>query len=365
MSSFFTDELVITLESGHGGAGAVSFRREKYVPRGGPDGGDGGRGGNVLFTVQNNLKTLSHLRANKTYRAERGLPGEGRKRYGRDGRNVIITVPPGTRVFDAESGEILLDLLEKEQDVPFLSGGAGGRGNVHFATSRKQAPRFAQTGMPGEERKIRLELSIIADVGLVGLPNAGKSSLLAALTSARPKIAAYPFTTKVPHLGVLRHRGREMVLADIPGIIKGAARGVGLGYRFLKHINRARALLFLIDLSTDDDPMEVFEGLRKELADSYPELLDRQRYIVASKMDILESMQKLPEFKEKAEEEAGEKVIPISSATHEGLEQLMDYLLKIITIPERTVPDYYRFGNDLANIAEEDERGEKDDIAGE
>jgi GTP-binding protein len=340
----FIDEMTINVASGHGGAGSVSFRREKYVPKGGPDGGDGGRGGDVIFRVQNNLKTLTHLRHNKTYRAQNGLPGEGRKRHGKDGRDMIITVPPGTQVKDFETGEILVDMVEDNQELVFLRGGIGGQGNSHFATSRNQTPRFAQPGMPGEDRKIRLELSLIADIGFVGYPNAGKSSLLGVLTSANPKVGAYPFTTKIPNLGVLRAYDRDIILADIPGIIEGASEGAGLGHRFLKHISRTAALLFLIDLSDYQEPVSVFENLKSELAAFEPSLLDRPHYILATKMDIPEARERLEEFRGAVSEE----VLPVSSATREGIDDLIVHLFSLVSPKvkkeERTeVPDYYAY----------------------
>lgn len=339
----FVDEIVLTVASGHGGAGSTSFRREKYVPRGGPDGGDGGCGGNVLFKVQSNLKTLTHLRPNKTYKAENGFPGAGRKRHGRDGADLVLAVPPGTRIWDAESGELLLDLLKTETtNNSFLVGGIGGKGNIHFATSRNQAPRFSQPGMPGGERKIKLELAIIADIGFLGYPNAGKSSLLSVLTSATPEIANYPFTTKIPNLGVLRQYGRDIVLADIPGIIDGASKGLGLGHRFLKHISRTLALLFLIDLSNNEDPVKTLAKLKQELQAFDPELLNREHYIVATKMDILEAKERLPAFAAEVKDE----VIPISSVTREGLETLVRKLFDLCAQSSpviNNIPDYFSY----------------------
>jgi GTP-binding protein len=353
----FIDEMTISVASGHGGAGAVSFRREKYVPKGGPDGGDGGRGGDVIFRVQSNLKTLTHLRHNKTYRAQNGLPGEGRKRHGRDGNDMIITVPPGTRVKDWESGEVLIDLIDENQELVFLTGGIGGQGNSHFATSRNQTPRFAQPGMPGEERKLRLELSLIADIGFVGYPNAGKSSLLGVLTSANPKVGAYPFTTKIPNLGVLRAYDRDIILADIPGIIEGASEGAGLGHRFLKHISRTAALLFLIDLSDYQDPVGIFENLKAELKAFEPGLLDRPHYLLATKMDIPEARERLEEFRKAVRE----PVFPVSSVTREGVDELIRRLFAMVSPGEKRdeqteVPDYYSY-----EAPEDDNSGEDGD----
>ena len=344
-NSSFIDELLVTVASGHGGPGVVSFRREKYVPKGGPDGGDGGRGGDALFKVRSNLKTLTHLRANAVYKAQNGFPAAGKKRHGRDGSDVVILLPPGTRVVDAKTNELLIDLVEGTPDTTFLRGGIGGKGNIHFANSRNQAPRFAQSGMPGEVRKIRLELSLIADIGFVGYPNVGKSSLLAVLSHAHPKIADYPFTTKIPNLGVLRRYDRDIILADIPGIIDGASKGAGLGDRFLKHINRSAALLFLIDLNDQQDPSTTLEKLKQELYNFNPELLNRPSRIIATKMDILEVKQRLNEFRDSVAEE----VIPVSSATQEGIRELIDHLFNLCAEKQSerpVVPDYYSFNPD-------------------
>jgi GTP-binding protein len=227
----FLDETTIEVSSGHGGRGAVSFRREKYVPKGGPDGGDGGRGGDVVFEVRASLKTLSHLAFKRSFHAEDGQPGQKRKRHGKDGKPVVIGVPPGTIIRSAEDNRIVKDLVEPGSWI-FLKGGKGGKGNTHFATSVRQAPRFAQPGLPGESISLRLELSLIADIGFVGKPNAGKSTLLSVLTEAQPKIGAYPFTTKAPNLGVMREQYKEVVLADIPGLIEGASRGSVSGFVF-------------------------------------------------------------------------------------------------------------------------------------
>lgn len=313
----FVDELKITVTSGDGGHGSVSFRREKYVPKGGPDGGDGGRGGDIIFEVRRNLKTLTHLRPNKTYAAKNGQPGMGRKKHGSDGQDLIIQVPPGTLVRDSSSGEVLLDLVDDTRIV-FLKGGIGGQGNSHFATSRRQAPRYAQDGMPGETRSVRLELNLIADIGFVGYPNAGKSSLLRLMTAANPKIGNYPFTTKIPNLGVLNVYNEDIVLADIPGIIEGAHDGAGLGLRFLKHIARTRALAFIIDAS---DPMPIdkaFQNLMVELGEFNPVLLEKPRVILLNKVDI-------PEGREAAAQAADllpdEDILSISATSRLHLDE--------------------------------------------
>lgn len=316
----FVDEVVITVSSGHGGAGCVSFRREKYVPRGGPDGGDGGRGGDVQFIVRRNLKTLSEFHMFKEYRAGKGHAGSGRKCQGQKGKDLLLEVPPGTQVRDADSNELLLDLVQ-EGKVHFLSGGIGGLGNYNFATSRNQAPRHAQDGKEGEERKLRLELSIIADIGFVGFPNAGKSSLLKVLTAADPKIGNYPFTTKIPNLGVMRRYHQDLVLADIPGIIEGASQGAGLGLKFLKHIRRTKALAFVIDSSDfERSPGQTISLLEKEMSSYAPQLLQKPRIIVLNKIDI-------PEAREGAEaclkEEPWSSPTVLVSATNMlGIEEL-------------------------------------------
>ncbi|HSV57081.1 MAG TPA: GTPase ObgE, partial [Magnetospirillaceae bacterium] len=244
----FADEATITVFSGSGGNGCIAFRREKYVPRGGPFGGDGGRGGDVIFEVRHNLRTLSHLRYRRIYRARNGMDGTSKNMHGADGDDVVVPVPPGTRVKDAETGEILRDFSLDEGNWIFLRGGNGGWGNTRFKSSTNQAPRIALPGKPGAVARLLVELHLLADIGFVGLPNAGKSSLLDHFTNARPKIAPYPFTTKIPNLGVLTVDDRDIILADIPGIIEGAHDGHGLGIRFLKHISRSGALAFLVDL---------------------------------------------------------------------------------------------------------------------
>ncbi|MDR2111225.1 MAG: Obg family GTPase CgtA [Spirochaetaceae bacterium] len=281
----FADEALIEVSSGNGGNGCVAFRREKYVPLGGPSGGDGGRGGDVVFEVRRNLRTLAHLRYKQTFKAENGRDGEGRERYGRKGGDVVIPLPPGSVLRDADTGELIRDFGRDEGPFVFLGGGNGGWGNTRFKSPVNQAPRKALPGKPGERRRLRVELRIIADIGLVGFPNAGKSSLLDRFTKARPKIAPYPFTTKLPNLGVLTMGDRDIILADIPGLIRGASEGAGLGTRFLKHISRTEALAFLIDLS-EDTFLDAFEVLCGELGAFSPELVKKKRVLVGTKMDI-------------------------------------------------------------------------------
>ncbi len=279
----FSDETYIDVQSGDGGAGCVSFRREKYVPKGGPDGGDGGNGGDVVFVVKNNLRTLGHLKMVRVYRAENGRGGQGARMYGRNGRDTEIPVPPGTVIKNAETGEIIKDLTGLERFV-FLKGGKGGLGNWHFRTSTHQTPRFAQSGEKGVQMRIGVELLVIADIGFVGFPNAGKSSLLNLLTNARSKVAGYPFTTKIPQLGVMRIWDSDIVLADIPGIIEGASAGMGMGFKFLRHISRTKGLAYLIDLS-DENFQDAFDILRSELEKYSPDLVSKPSVVIGTKID--------------------------------------------------------------------------------
>ncbi len=318
--SGFIDETIIDVNSGKGGPGAVSFRREKYVPKGGPDGGDGGNGGNIVFKVKNNLKTLSAIRHKKVFNAENGKHGSGSRKHGKDGENTIIEVPPGTIIKNPENDEIIKDLTElsDNDEWVFLKGGKGGMGNSRFATSTNQAPRYAQPGLPGISRTIKVELNIIADIGFVGFPNAGKSSLLNRLTNANPKIASYPFTTKIPNLGVYKISGRDIILADIPGIIEGASKGAGLGIRFLKHINRTNGLLFLIDLS-DENYLDSFDILLNELNSFSQELASKKRVILGTKLDIEGTEEALNLLEKKYPDE---KIYGISVFSGKGLDNI-------------------------------------------
>ena len=284
----FVDETTIVVSSGSGGNGAVSFRREKYVPRGGPDGGDGGKGGDVVFAVRQNLKTLSHLKQKRNFTAGNGGRGMGQRMHGKDGADVVVTVPPGTVLRDPQSGTAVADLTHEGESFLYLRGGRGGKGNSHYATSINQAPRYAQKGIEGETRELKAELHLIADVGLVGMPNAGKSTLLSVLTNAHPLVGDYPFTTRTPNLGLLRLPERDVILADIPGIIEGASQGRGLGLKFLRHIERCAALLFLVDLSSPDCPGTV-RLLEAELETYSHALASRPRLVVGTKMDLPES----------------------------------------------------------------------------
>ncbi len=285
----FVDEARSELRAGEGGRGAVSFRREKYVPRGGPDGGDGGTGGSIWLVARANQNTLVTYRYNPTYRAERGRHGEGARRKGRSGQDLELPVPLGTLVFDGDTGKLYGDLREEGARLQVARGGRGGRGNACFASATNQAPRRYEEGAPGEERRLRLELRILADVGLVGLPNAGKSTLLRRVSAARPKVADYPFTTLTPHLGMVRYDDEEFVLADVPGLISGAHQGVGLGHRFLRHLLRTRVLVYLIDVSeaSGRDPVEDLEALRQEVEQYGQGLEVTPAAVAANKIDIL------------------------------------------------------------------------------
>jgi GTP-binding protein len=329
----FADEALIDVSSGAGGNGCVAFRREKYVPRGGPSGGDGGRGGDVVFEVRRNLRTLAHLRYRTTYKAENGRDGEGSCRFGRDGEDTVVPVPPGTVLRDGETGEIIRDFRREPGRFVYLNGGRGGWGNVHFKSPVNQAPRKALPGKPGEKRRLRVELRILADIGLVGLPNAGKSSLLGRFTNARPKVAPYPFTTKIPNLGVLRMASspgneadiRDIILADIPGLIEGASRGIGLGIRFLKHICGTAALVFLVDLS-EDSFLDAFDILLRELRSFSVELAEKPRIIVGTKTDLPDTAERLGVLKEKYPRE---EVLGISVFSGGGLGALASALMEL------------------------------------
>lgn len=320
--SNFIDYVKIYCRSGKGGRGSTHFRREKYIPKGGPDGGDGGNGGNVILKANRNFWTLLHLKYQRHILAGHGESGSGRLSTGKSGESQIIEVPCGTVAYDAETGEYLCDVTKDGQEVILLKGGRGGRGNNHFKTSTNQAPRYAQPGEPYEERRVILELKVLADVGLVGFPNAGKSTLLSVMTSAKPKIANYPFTTLQPNLGIVSYRDfKSFVMADIPGIIEGASEGKGLGLRFLRHIERNSLLLFLVPADADDIHQE-YRILLNELAQYNPELLDKRRVLAISKSDMLDE-----ELKDALSKDLPE--IPhifISSVTNQGITELKDLL---------------------------------------
>ncbi len=320
----FYDHVKIHVKAGDGGNGAMHMRREKYVPRGGPDGGDGGRGGSVYLQGDRSQNTLLSFRFKRHFTARPGGSGGGAKKHGAAGGDMTITVPPGTVVRDAATGEQIADVVEHGQRVMIARGGKGGLGNVHFATSTQRTPEFATLGEPGEERELELELRVIADVGLVGYPNAGKSSLLAGISAARPKIADYPFTTLEPNLGVVGIDDDSFVVADIPGLIEGAHTGAGLGLRFLRHLERASVLIHVLDVAGVDgrDPMDDFERINVELREYSAELATRPQIVAANKMDLPEAQGRWPALRA-ALEQRGVPAYPISAATREGLETLL------------------------------------------
>ncbi|MEO1942336.1 MAG: GTPase ObgE [Campylobacterales bacterium] len=284
----FVDRVELKLKAGKGGAGCVSFRREKFIPKGGPDGGDGGKGGDIVLLCDPNTDTLAHLKGKRILKAKNGRPGEGKKKHGADGEDLVIPVPPGTIVKNRESGEVLLELTTPGERRVLLRGGKGGLGNWHFRGARNQVPRYAQPGEEGEELDVVIELKLIADVGLVGFPNVGKSTLISALSNARPEIANYEFTTLTPKLGVVEvGEGSSFVMADIPGIIEGASEGKGLGLEFLRHIERTRVILYLLDLSSYRDPVYQFKTLRRELEKYSPKLAGRRFGIGFNKVDTV------------------------------------------------------------------------------
>jgi GTP-binding protein len=330
----FIDEAILDVKGGDGGNGCLAFRREKFVPRGGPSGGDGGHGGSVWLVGDESLNTLYHLRFNQRFAAERGRHGEGSNRTGRSGENLEIRVPPGTQVFDAESGELLGELLAEGERLEVAHGGRGGRGNARFATATNQAPRRHEPGGEGEERRLRLELKLLADAGVVGLPNAGKSTLIRTVSAARPRVADYPFTTLVPQLGVVARREDQepFVLADLPGLIAGAAEGAGLGARFLRHVERCRVLLHLVDLSASEGSEGNAEAdlatVEGEMEAFDPDLMRRPRLLVGSKLDAAD-----PERRRQlaaAAEERGLPLYEISSASGAGIDALCDAVVELL-----------------------------------
>lgn len=317
----FVDEAVVEVAAGDGGSGCVSFLRERFRPRGGPDGGDGGRGGSVLVRASERTATLADHSYLRHFRAGRGSHGQGQDKNGKAGEDKIIEVPVGTLVRDMDSGEIIADLVEDGQEVVVVQGGRGGKGNRHFATSTHRAPRFAQPGEQGEKRTLRLELKLLADVGLVGLPNAGKSSLISAASHARPKVADYPFTTLTPNLGVVESDEAPFTMADIPGLVEGAHKGAGLGLAFLKHVERTRLFVHVVDLS-GEDPLSDLTTIQAELKAYDPALAQRVSIVAANKMDLEQAREQWDEFKA-ALGERGMTVFPISAATGWGVDELL------------------------------------------
>jgi GTPase len=321
----FVDQVRIEVKSGDGGRGCVSFLREKFVPLGGPDGGDGGHGGHVYFIVDDALSTLLDYRYMHHCKAKNGMPGLGKTKHGKKGESLELRVPAGTLVYDDETDELLADLTEVGEPILFIRGGQGGRGNARFATSTNRAPRHAQPGIAGETKSLRLELKLLADVGIVGLPNAGKSTLISTVSAAKPKIADYPFTTLVPNLGVVPYDGfKTMVLADIPGLISGASEGHGLGTRFLRHVERTDLFLHLVDLSCmqEGDPLENFQMINNELNRYDETLADKPQLVVMTKIDIPEVREQAEELREHFES-LGYPVMTISAVTKEGLKELV------------------------------------------
>ena len=346
----FVDRAEITIKSGKGGNGAVTFRRDPYVPDGGPDGGDGGDGGSVIFIADRNLRTLMDLKYNRKYQAENGQNGMKRNRYGKKGQDLYIKVPVGTLIIDKETGLLMKDLCNDGDTVVAAKGGKGGRGNVHYKSSIRQAPNFAEAGGFAREREVILELKLIADVGLLGFPNVGKSTLLSVCTNSKPKIAGYHFTTIDPNLGVVYLHDTSFVMADIAGIIEGASQGAGLGFKFLKHIERTKVLVHVVDVSGSEgrDPVEDYQKIIAELEQYDPKLLRKPQVVAANKTDIVTDQDKYDEFMEYMKDQ-GRKVFPISAATGKGITELLNEVLHEIEIyeePEEDQMPMYDFAAD-------------------
>ncbi len=337
----FADRTRIFIQSGKGGDGHVSFRRELYVPNGGPDGGNGGRGGDVIFETDPGLNTLSDFRFNKKYKAESGQEGGKRRCTGKDGEDLILKVPEGTVIYDDETGKILADMSGDNKRVTVLNGGRGGKGNMNYATSTMQAPQYAQPGQPSQELWIRLELKVIADVGLVGFPNVGKSTFLASVTRARPKIANYPFTTLNPNLGVAYiDEGNSFVIADIPGLIEGASQGVGLGFEFLRHIERTRVIIHIVDIAGLEgrDPVDDIEKINDELKTYDPGIVEKPQVIAANKIDCLDEETKKEALDALKEAYPDAEIFPVSAATGEGIQPLLYKVKEILdSMPKEVV----------------------------
>lgn len=333
----FIDRVKIYVQAGTGGNGTVAFRREAYVPKGGPSGGDGGRGGSVIFVATNSLSTLLDLRYYREYKAQNGEKGHAKKMHGADADDLVIRVPVGTCVYDDDTGNIIADLTKDGQRAVIAKGGRGGRGNARFASSRNPAPKICENGEPGEKFNLRVELKLLADVGLVGFPSVGKSTLLSVVSKARPQIADYHFTTIVPNLGVVQVKdGRSFVMADLPGLIEGASQGKGLGHQFLRHIERCRVIVHIIDMSGSEgrDPYKDYVTINKELGEYEYRLLERPQIIVANKMDGDEAEENLKKFKEKL---GDQKVFPIIAPIHEGI----DAVLYAVADALETAPDFF------------------------
>lgn len=357
----FVDQVKIDLKAGSGGNGIVAFRREKFVPNGGPAGGDGGRGGNIIFRVDPGLRTLMDFRYKRKFKAEPGRNGMSKQMTGKSAQDLVIAVPGGTIVKDVDTDQVIGDLTENGQELVVAHGGRGGRGNMHFASPRNPAPEIAENGEPGQELTVTLELKVLADVGLIGFPSVGKSTLLSVVTSAKPKIAEYHFTTLVPNLGMVQlDDGRDFVIADIPGLIEDASQGIGLGFEFLRHVERTKVLLHLVDMSglTEEDPFDNFKKINTELRRYNPILMERRQIIVPTKMDLPNAEENLKQFMNlitNDEEYSGTEVFPISSITHSGLQDLMLHTADIldqtpdtplVDVPESDETAEYNFNED-------------------
>ncbi|WP_018247838.1 GTPase ObgE [Orenia marismortui] len=357
----FVDEVVIEVKGGDGGNGMTSFRREKFVAAGGPSGGDGGHGGNIVFTVDEGINTLLDFRERKFYQAEAGENGGSKNMHGKDGEDLLITVPPGTTVTDTKTGKVIADLVEDGQRVVIAEGGRGGRGNTRFKSSTRQAPKFSENGEPGQERKVKLELKLLADVGLVGYPSVGKSTIISKVSAAKPKIGAYHFTTLKPNLGVVKVGNySSFVMADIPGLIEGAHSGVGLGDDFLRHIERTRVIIHVLDISGMEgrDPLDDFRRINDELRKFNEKLMERPQIIAANKMDLPQAEENLENLKEVLEKE-GYEVYPISAVTGQGIDELIqrtDVLVK-------ETPDFFEEDEEEEEvIIRGPQPGEEDDL---
>lgn len=353
--SMFLDQVTINVKAGSGGNGMVAFRREKYVPDGGPAGGDGGNGGDVVFVVDEGLRTLMDFRFNRHFKAQDGEKGMSKGMHGRGAGDNLIKVPPGTTVRDTDTGLVIGDLVHQGQTLVVAKGGRGGRGNIRFASARNPAPEIAENGEPGQERNLELELKVLADVGLVGFPSVGKSTILSIVSKARPKIGAYHFTTLVPNLGMVQAEdGRSFVMADLPGLIEGASQGVGLGTQFLRHIERTRVILHVIDMSGSEgrEPFEDYLAINKELETYNLRLMERPQLIVANKMDMPEAEENLKDFKEKLkalkEDEFADdiQIFPISAISHKGMNNLLSATADVLDV----TPEF-----PLYELADEDE----------
>ena len=322
----FIDYAKIKLQAGNGGPGIVAFHREKYIDKGGPSGGNGGRGGNIIFATNPNLHTLQDIRYRRLYKAQNGKSGGANKRTGKSGEDLVIQVPCGTIIKDLNTKNVVFDMIKENENYIICQGGIGGKGNYNFKSSVQQTPRFSQEGIPGEELHVELELKVLADVGLVGLPNAGKSTLLSVMTTAKPKIADYPFTTLQPHLGIVKYgEYQSFVMADIPGLIEGASKGKGLGHQFLKHIERNRILLFLIDI-LEPNPQDIFDKLSNELSSFNKTLMDKPKLVVRTKRDTIDKAKNLENWKNFSEE-----YIDVSSVSYSGLDILNVRLVSFLS----------------------------------